>query len=46
MFGIFILSSSAYRMVRLRNELVALTEAEKEAAAAKEAEKAKAAAQA
>lgn len=32
-FGIFMMSSAAYRMVRLRNELMALKEAEDEAAA-------------
>jgi len=31
-FGIFLLSSAAYRMVRLRNELMAMKEAEQEAA--------------
>jgi len=31
-FGIFLLSSAAYRMVRLRNELLAIQEAEEEAA--------------
>ena len=31
-FGIFLLSSAAYRMVRLRNELMAIQEAEEEAA--------------
>ena len=32
-FGVFMLSSAAYRMVRLRNELMAIKEAEAEAAA-------------
>ena len=31
-FGIFMLSSAGYRMVRLRNELMAIKEAEEEAA--------------
>ena len=36
-FGIFFISSAAYRMVRLRNEINALNELEAEAAAEKEA---------
>lgn len=36
-FGIFFLVSAAYRMVRLRNEVMAIKEAETEAAAEKEA---------
>ena len=36
-FGIFFISSAAYRMVRLRNELMAMKEAEEEAAAEKAA---------
>lgn len=36
-FGIFFMSSAAYRMVRLRNEINAIKEAEAEAAAEKEA---------
>lgn len=36
-FGIFFISSAAYRMVRLRNEINALKEIEAEAAAEKEA---------
>lgn len=36
-FGFFFLSSAAYRMVRLRNELMAIREAEEEAAREKEA---------
>lgn len=35
-FGIFFISSAAYRMVRLRNEINAIKEAEAEAAAEKE----------
>ncbi|MBQ2927598.1 MAG: hypothetical protein IJD98_03390 [Oscillospiraceae bacterium] len=38
-FGIFFISSAAYRMVRLRNEINALKEIEEEAAAEKAAEK-------